>query len=412
MYKKILGYINHPDTVYLKDQGKYKALGQVIVLVLSFILTWFLANYTSKEFFGRYQLILALFAFMIVFSFIGIKDSIIQSTARGYEYSFVYGTKKAIKFSLIGSVMLMLIGAYYFFVKNDAGISIALLVCSALFPLFYTLDNFNVYLEGKRKFREGLICSTMITVTKVIAIFLSVLIFKENIVMIISVFLLSHISLYAYFFYKYKSKIKSRKVDPRFISYGWFITKISFLSTITGKIDKVLVGLFIGPVPLAVYSIGTIIPEKAREFVKSVFSTFIPKFATKEMIATWKKVVILFILGIMTSIALIMLFPIFIKIAFKNYQDSIIYGQIYSLSIIFAYVNSYMEYLFRSMRIEEAVYKPFLISNLSYFFFMIILTYLYGMVGLIISIIIKQMVSSAFFLLEFKKHYKYLTALE
>ena len=409
MYKKILSYINHPDALYLREQGRYKAFGQAIVLVLSFILTWFLANYTSRDFLGKYQLILAFFAFMFIFSFPGIKDSIIQSTVRGYDYSFIHGTKKAIKLSILGSIAFILISIYYLFIKNDAAISIALLVCSLLFPLFYTLDNFTAYLDGKRKFREGLISSALITTTKAVAILLSVLLFKENIIIVISVFLLSQISLYSFFFYKYALSVKDRKVDSRLISYGWMMTKISFLTIISSKIDKILIGLFIGPAPLAVYSIGAIIPEKIRDFVKSIFSTFMPKFATKEMVATWKKIIVLFILGLMTSAIFMTSFPILIKFAFKNYLDSIIYGQVYSLSLIFIYINIYLEYLFRSMRIEEAIYKPFLFGSLSYLIFLISLTYLYGIMGLIASIIIKQLLFSVFFLLEFKKHYKHLT---
>lgn len=411
MHKIFFKYINHPDIRFLIRDGKYKVCVQIVNITLLFCITWFLANYTSRDFFGEYKLFMAVIAFMFIFSFPGIKDSVIQSTARGYEYSFVYANKKSIKASIIGCGVIILISLYYLFIKKDIDVSIAFFICALFFPLFYSMDIVIAYLHGAQKFKEELVCSMWVTVIKVISLFLSVVFFKENIVVLVSAFLLSHIIAYTYFFNKYKKQVKDRRIDSELISYGQLMSKVAVLSTIGGKIDALLVGLFMNNVSLAIYSISIILPEKIRDIVKSLFSTFMPKFAAREMIATRKKIIILFFLGLVTSITLIFVFPVFIHFAFKRYDDAIRYGQMYSVALIFVYVNTYLGYLFRSARIEEAIHTPFLVSTVSYILFIILLTPFYGVIGLIVAIIMKQVISSVYLLSEYYKYETYLTSI-
>ena len=130
MPKRLLKYYYHKDVQYLIKQGRYKLFQQLLIFGSSFLLMWYMANYTSKEFLGSYQFIITTLGMLMIFSFPGIKDSILQSVARGYDYSLIKGTKKAMKFSLLGSLVFLVISGYYFLFRFDNEMSIVFLICS------------------------------------------------------------------------------------------------------------------------------------------------------------------------------------------------------------------------------------------------------------------------------------------
>ena len=90
--------------------------------------------------------------------------------------------------------------------------------------------------------------------------------FKNNLLLIIVTYALTLAVFNILWFKRSLRFVENKKEDKETIPYGWFVTKIQVLSLIVGNLDKVLIGIFIGPAQLAVYAIGTNFAKKFLSF--------------------------------------------------------------------------------------------------------------------------------------------------
>lgn len=399
---KIFYYSAHPEIQYVINEGKYKLFLQISSSLFSFFSLLILANLISEDMLGSYQLVLTIMILTSVFSFPGVKDAILQSVSRGYDYSLIIGTKEGIKRSLLG-VLILLLTSLYFLAKNQNIISIALITCSIFFPFLNTLNNFIFFLEGKKEFKREFIYSALINFINFAAILMCVLFFKNNLIILITSTLLVQTLSQYYFFIKCTERIREKIIDFDLIKYGNFMNKINFLNLIVQKIDQLIIGAFLGVAILATYNIGITVPDKLKDMIKSIFSVFIPKFSKEETSPNIRRLGFLFLLGIITSSLLFVLMPIMIKYLFPKYTASIIYGQLYSLAFIVFYINPYLGYFFRGLKYEKALYNSFMISYVLYFLILLPLLYFYNIIGLLLARIIQNYVLSLIFIHYFNK---------
>jgi O-antigen/teichoic acid export membrane protein len=403
MIKRLLKYRNHKDVRYLIESGKYRLSLKVFTLFIGFFLSWFLANNTSKAFYGNYQFILSTLGLLAIFSFPGMQDAIMQSVSRGYDSSLVYGTKKAMVLSLCGSFIFVVVSGYYYLFRNGISISLAFLVCALFFPFFYPLESFKVFLVAKKRFKTELVYYVTINLTKATLMILSVIIFKENLIALISVFFISQIVLFVYFFIKCKKKIKKTKKDDDLIRFGWFMTKISSIYVISNNISRVLIGIFLGPVSLASYSIGIALPDKIKRLLKQLFSVLLPKFASGEMKLTKKKVAVTIIGSLALFLFVAIVLPIFIRLLFSNYTESIGYGLLFSVGLIFFPLGMLFNKYFRAKKNRKVIRSVALIINLSRLVTVGPFLYFFKIYGLIFSELLLRFLEVVLYLYFYNK---------
>ena len=387
--EKILKYKDHSDFKYLYRSGRYKFCKALSQFLASFILTWVLANFTSKDFFGNYRFILSILGMLIIFSLPGMKEAILQSVARGYDYSFIRGTKKAMKFSLSGGLVLILISIYYLLTER-VEFGLVFIVCAIFFPLVHTLDGFYAFLNAKKSFKKEFIYYCLTNSFMTVSVLLSVYLFGENLTAFMIVFFSSQLIFYLYFYLKFKSGIVDKKKDEELFTFGWFLTKITGVVAIANYIDQFVVGLFIGPANLAIYVIGIMLPNKIRVIINALLSPLYPKFSADEMNLTKKKIFVIFLASCLISIGLIAVIPFFIKIFFSGFADSIIYGQFFSAALLFIPLNTSFSLFFRAKKRNSAIQNPIIISRVTTIILAFPSLYLFGIFGLIIVKILEQ----------------------
>src|SRR3972149_3093140 len=66
------------------------------------------------------------------------------------------------------------------------------------------------------------------------------------------------------------------------IHYGWFLTRINVLSMFADNLDKVVIGIFLGPEALAVYFLGITLTRTIFGLSKTVTSVLLPKIAMRK----------------------------------------------------------------------------------------------------------------------------------
>ena len=109
----------HKDVIYILKNTPYKFIKSFVIIISNFILTWYIANYYPETFLGQYVFITSTMGLLIIFSLPGVKSAIVESVSKGQEAAYVYGTRLAFKYSIIGSLVLLSVAFFYRFYTHD-----------------------------------------------------------------------------------------------------------------------------------------------------------------------------------------------------------------------------------------------------------------------------------------------------
>ena len=152
-------------------------------------------------------------------------------------------------------------------------------------------------------------------------------------------------------------------------------------------------GFFLGPSSLAIYYIGTMLPAKIKPMIKPLLFIFFPRFSNNKMKLTKMKIVGIFGVSILLMLLFIVIIPVFIKIFFSQYNNSIMYGMLYSLIILFLPANVLFEFYFKGKKKLTAIKNTLVIPKIVNILLAIPALYLVGIYGLIILLILEQIIT-------------------
>jgi O-antigen/teichoic acid export membrane protein len=182
---------------------------------------------------------------------------------------------------------------------------------------------------------------------------------------------------------------------------------MSVPGAISAQIDNVIIWQFIGPIQVAIYAYALRLVERILELIPFSALAF-PKMAEKDLKADGMKKSIfdkflkLFWFSIPFTILYILFCPIFFKIFFPAYKESIIYSQVLALTLIFS-PFSFLSTAF----LAEAKKRELYILNIAPQILKIVLFFvlipLFGIWGGVSSILISQIFYSALTLYFFQK---------
>jgi len=385
------------NIAYIIKGGSALTLNNFFSVAANFALAFFFARLLPKEIYGTYSYILAWISVLGIFALPGMDTAVIQSVARGFESSLVLGLKKKMRYGIWGTLAALLIGGYYLY--NGSQILATVFFVSAIFiPFLNSFQIYNAYLVGKKEFKTlafyGITGQIFTALVLIAAIYLT-----NNIVYIISTYIFANILPNIFFFIK--TKIKAAKTplqnDPGILAYAKHLSLINVISMVTPYIDQFLAFHFLGPANLATYALATAPPEQIKGLLKGLSDLALPKFSERsegELKKTMtKKIIILSVFVALVIGIYIVLAPLFYKIVFPRYVDAVFLSQIFALSILNAPPTLIMGALSAHKKIKK-LYLFNIISPLFQILAMVILTPLYGLMGLVMARIIGRTLNS------------------
>ncbi|MDR3583400.1 MAG: oligosaccharide flippase family protein [Candidatus Pacebacteria bacterium] len=269
------------DLPYFVKNGFWVALRQGAGVVAGLALSVTFARLASQEVYGQYQFVLSVLSIVSILSIPGLNLSITQSAARGHDGDYKEVVKVSFLWSLLGIPALLAVGAYYYATRSHP-LGIAFMITAIFFPFFYAPNTWDSFLQGKGRFdvvtKYGIVQSMVNALATMVVIFFS----RTSLIPIIMMYLVSYTFFNGYFYWRSLRYIENGKKDKDVFRYGWFMNKINFLGVIAANIDSVLVGIFLGPVNLAVYAIVSLVSNRLSALLKSFFSVIFPKIAQSE----------------------------------------------------------------------------------------------------------------------------------
>jgi O-antigen/teichoic acid export membrane protein len=289
----------------------------------------------------------------------GMGNAVVQAVARGYEGTLKAGFRAQLKWALVPALVSVGIAVYYF-IHGNIEIGLGLLIIAACAPLAQAYGTYGSLLEGKRDFRRLFYFSFIVSTAPYVA--LLIVLWWVKIPVVLLLVNLGAGALAAIYAYRKTLALykPNDRVDPKAIPYGRNLSILGAWGSILTQLDSIMVFHFLGPVPLAVYSFATLIPERLGGMFGFVGSASLPKFATQPLsyIQTHisSKILRVVLAGVAATLLYALCAPLFFKLLFPRYIDALQYTELYAPIIVLLAVTGITNSVFYAKRLVREIY--------------------------------------------------------
>ena len=334
-----------------------------IVMIIGLISQYFLAHYLTVDQYGQFALMISWIGLLSFFSLNSFNTVVTKAAAQGYPRFFKTASIICLLVSLLGSIILIIIGFY--FQPSQKGLFILLAI---FFPFYGGINLADSFFIGSREFTKYswymIISQGIITASQAFSVYFfhdvdyllfSTLLFTSlvNIVMTLGI---------VYKIRQEYDKIKEKEL----IRYGFDYSLIQLIGTVSSRIQYILLGTLAGPTTLAIYAVAQMFPERLKTLFKSSLNPLSMHLAAnnkEESVRLLRKTVpFFFLLGLVVTIVLILLLPTVVYIVFgQKYNDSIIYSVLLLLPTLLIPLNA----MFASILVYHGYKKAFTYITIS-----------------------------------------------
>ena len=389
------------DMVYLASGGFWLVLGQTVSALSALTLAVAFANLVPQETYGAYKYVTSMAAMFAIFSLPGIGVAVTRASAQGNEHVIHSATRARVLCSLAGT-LIALLGSGWYWIHNNNELALALLIIAAALPVFDTTTLYFSYLAGKRRF-DLQTKYYAITQGISVAIVVAVLFVTDNLLAILLAYFLPLATVRAVFYFAIAQKIPPKKqdeIDKETREYGFHLTAMNILGTIAGQVDKILLWQFLGPAQVAIYTFAIAIPEQVKGPLKGMADLAFTKFASqtpeefrRNLPFLWRKIGLYAIALFGVSIAYILAAPFIFALLFPLYMDSVLYSQIFALSLVTGASSIAMAILSAQKKTVQQYVITTVQPLISIGLFLLLIP-LYGVMGAIIAFVMSRFLAS------------------
>ena len=262
------------------------------------------------------------------------------------------------------------------------------------------------FLMGRKLFNFQAIYSILKQIISAGAMVVT-LFLTNNLFWLIAVHFISHTLLNYSFYSIIKRKFQpNKKEDPKTLSYAKNMSLISAIGLIVNQLDKILLFHFLGAIELAIYSFTFLPFQPIKTVFKNLGLLSLPKL-TKRNIPELKKTlpgkILKFFLVIVPVLGLyILVAPYIYRLFLPQYTDSIIYSQVFALSLLFFPKILLGQTLIAHLKTKE-IYTRSLIYSISKAVLLLIFLPLYGILGAILALLGTELIDFTVLAILFRK---------
>ncbi len=326
---------------------------QGFLALLGYSLNWFLTRFLSIEGYGQLRCVISLTGILVIVTHPGLSAAIFKSISEKHIGFVSRAYRLTVKYSLFGSLILIIISCYYFFISLDSSTGWIIFLIAFFFPFFY-FDRWNMVYLARGLFAKARLFEMTIKSISLIAAGIAAA-FTGNVLVTTAGMYLSYVLLNPVFSAKSLKILQHGKdecqYNPKYLAYAGRITRYSILPSISKHLDKILLAGLLDFKTLSVYFIATIIPVYLLNSVKSATSVPLQKwlsFGRKEGLYIFKKnQKWMLLVSILVTAGLYITLPVVLGIFGEEYGRASGYAKILSLSFLF---NPYSTMFFSMMK--------------------------------------------------------------
>jgi len=393
------------DMIYIAKGGFWLSTGKAGTILISLATMAAFANWLSVKTFGTYQFVISIAGLAAIAGLPGIKTALVRSIVKRKEGSLAVAFKTKFIWSLAGSAGLLVLAGWYF-INENLLLAGTFLVPALFLPLKSSFGIFASFWEGRKRFdvrtRLGILTDLGIAAVVIFTLFIT-----NKLWLILTAFFGTTVVLYAIAYLYTRKKVQNREIDENLVPFGKNLTVMNIISTVAQYMDKIILWKLLGPVQVAVYIFALKPIEKVRGSMP-IGKLALPKLAEKRIKgeerkkAIFRKFLLMFIITIPLAIIAFFAAPLVYKIIFPQYMDSVIYCQ--ALTFL---ITTMPFGILGTALIAEIKIRHLYITNTTVPLFKIILflilTPLYGIWGIVATILLAEVLRGALSLYFFWK---------
>jgi len=261
----------------------------VIVLAVGIVSAPVLAQLLPKEEYGALSYVVTLQSLVIAFSLPGLANAISYSVARGHEAHFREGTFKRARIYLRNGLVLLPVAGWFLWHEQQPELALLIALGGLLLPLTHAFDTGEQFLVGRGDFTtifwRRTLSLVIIAGSGILAAYIS-----AN---AISVFLVRGVVsavMYISIFWLLLRTIRNDSRDVEFESKSRGFSSVSMLGTLSGQIDRLVLGTIIGLDLLAGYSLALSLSVFMESITKTLNKIIFGRMAlprTSEQRRSW-----------------------------------------------------------------------------------------------------------------------------
>ncbi len=313
----------------------FLSLGSTVASIAGFATVVILSNVLDKNEYGNYKYAYSVIGLLGALSFTGgFRTMVIQSVSRGYDGIVAYLAKRNFLLNVPMLVGALSISGYYLFKGNTLiATSVCIVAISTSFATHAVIAS--AYLNGRHAYRELLHYQIGISAFNLLVLVLTVLLTKDIIWIIAGTSASTMLTSLFFLFHVRRKKIRNDTIDTQILHYGKHLNILNISSTILNNIDSILIFQLLGSHSLALYALATPFVDRILGFLKTSYFFALPKFTElgpkRARALLYKRSLIAFVVGLGIMGMYYLVAPLFFKLFFPKYLESI------SLSLIFAF---------------------------------------------------------------------------
>lgn len=392
----------------------FLSLGSTVASIAGFITVVILSNVLDQNEYGNYKYAYSVIGLLGALSFTGgFRTMVIQSVSRGYDGIVAYLTKRNILLNLPMLLGALGIGGYYLIKENTLIASaVCIVAVSTSFATHAVIAS--AYLNGRHAYRELLQYQVGISLVNLAALILTVLITNNVIWIIAGTSTSALITSVLFLVHVRRRKIRNETLDTQILHYGKHLNVLNISSTILNNIDSVLIFQLLGSHSLALYALATPFVDRILGFLKTSYFFALPKFTElgprRARALLYKRSLIAFIIGLGIMGMYYVVAPLFFKLFFPKYLESISLSLIFALNIPLVAISilpsAYLDSLIEIKNKYILHVCTFTTRIVSLLFFI----HLFGIPGVIFSELFTRCVSISVIVLLIERHQKKLSS--
>ena len=393
------------DMVYLAKGGSWLGFGQAVSSSFAFLLSIAFANLLPKESYGEYRYVLSIVGIASAFSLTGMGTALSQAVARGMDGTLPKSFRAALVWSL-GATVILLSGALYYFAQGNTTLGWSLLIAAIATPLLKSFNLYGAFIIGKKDFGRKVRYGIVYDVIPILAI-LSTLTQTNNPIVIVGVYFSSYVATAVIlYFFMWRRYAPHGPADGSVTAYSLHLSAMDLVGNVSFQLDKVLAFHYLGAAELAVYSFALAVPQQIRQIQKHVGTLVFPKFSQQSFVAIRQNIIgkslrMLLVMGVLTA-TYILVAPFIYRVFFPQYLESVLYSQIFSLTLLMGPVTLFKQGLVAHKKTRELYIVNTTVPLLK-IAILFPLTISFGIMGTIIALLSTELLGGVLSILLFFK---------
>ncbi|MDD5449068.1 MAG: glycosyltransferase [Candidatus Omnitrophica bacterium] len=375
----------------------YLGLAQYSSVFFGFLTTIVLTRILTMDSYGKYNYIFSLLGFFVFLTLPGMTTPIMQAAANGYDKVLETGTKMRIKFSVLGSLCLLLF-ALFSYSKLKMDMFLLLIIAAVLFPFYICLSSYLYFLNGKRMFKIYFKYSFIEDIF-IFAVMASIVAWTRSFWYAVIGILVSKITVDLFLYYRTLKLAKKNDRDyPDAKRLAGHYSVINFVGVAKeGYFEKILIGAYFSFAALAIYRIGEVIADQIKN-LWIIIDNYIFPVVTKEekSVARGKlprRILTLLAIFIVLGMALIFCVQVLIPIFFTDkYVKSIPIAKLLIVSQIISVPGAAVILHCRAQKMVKEIYVIKSGQIVLYLILLLILIPKHGIMGIVWAIIISNFI--------------------